>query len=432
MLVVVTLELLRSRGLRLPDPVPVVLLPVIGSALLGGIRPGLVAAAVGIAYCLFVFAGQPYVNQPDNALRVLLMAASLATAAALVGRARDRLIADRNELAARRTFARHLGEYTSALVRQPVEDVYGAIAQRIPTVITCDLVALTLADPRDSRHFVRAVQGADPSLVGVEIVAGVGVAGQAILSRDVVVADRIQPTEAGAPADPNAGSAVAAAPVIADGRVLATITVGRTVDARPFTAIEREHIGLLAGATALVLGNAELRREVSESALRDPVTGLYNRTYLDAALDQLLALRRRMKPEDRKPMGVVLFDVDGFRRLNEEHGRVAGDRVLQAIGGVLRGRFRTSDTLARVGGDGFLAVLDGADRGVTVRAAGEVRALVRELALTTPRGEPLKVSVSAGGAAFHEADPGAQAVIRTVETALDSARASGKDVIVAL
>lgn len=430
--VALVLEMLRGRGVRLPDPAPVLLLPVIASALLGGRRSGLAASAIAGVACLIYFAGPPFADQADNALRALILLLMLPSVAIMVGVTRDRLASGREELLARRLFATGLVEFTGELSEEHVEDVYAALVERVPALLACDLVALTSADRSDGRHFVRAVHGADPALVGVEIMPGVGVAGRAIRDRRVVVAERLEPAATAGAADSPTSSTVAAAPVIADRRVVASLTFGRTADARPFTPLEREWMAALAGSAGLVLRNAELRGELAESALRDPTTDLYNRTYLEAALEQLLALRRRMTPQDRRPMGVILFDIDGFRRFNEDHGRSTGDRMLHAISGVLRARFRSSDTLARIGGDGFFVVLDGATREDVTRAAAEVRERVRALPLTTTRGEPVRASVSAGCATFVDADPGAQAVIRTVEAALDTARWSGKDAIVSI
>lgn len=287
-----------------------------------------------------------------------------------------------------------------------------------------------MSDERDGRHFVRAVHGSDPVLIGVEVLPGAGVAGQAILERRLVVGERRQPVAASLDAEHVA--AAAAVPVMAGPRVRATVTLGRRGEGRPFDAVERDELEQIATAISLLLDNAELRGELAESALRDRLTGLYNRTYLDASLDQLLALRRRMKRENRPPMAVLLFDVDRFRRFNDDHGRETGDRVLRQIAAVIRERFRSSDTVARVGGDGFLVVMNGATREAAVSAATEVRSRVRELSLESSRGEPLRVSVSAGCATFEESDPGAQAVIRTVETTLETARWSGRDAIVSI
>jgi diguanylate cyclase (GGDEF)-like protein len=310
--------------------------------------------------------------------------------------------------------------------------------------VDCEMVALTIADRRDGRHVVRAVHGADASIVGTEMLPGVGVTGRAIRDGRLVSTTQLRPPggevvaagdarrASGAGTHDRGAVPVVALPILVDGRAMATLTLARRPGGRPFSDQEHGSLELIAGAIGLVLSNAELRMEMAESSLRDPLTGLSNRSFLDASLDQLLALRRRAEPGSQPPMAVILFDVDGFRRSNERYGRQTGDRILRAIGGVIRARFRASDTMARIGGDGFLVVLDGAGRDDAARAAAEVRARVRGLALTTARGEPLRVSVSAGCATFHDTDAGAQAIIRTVEAALDTARWSGTDAIVSI
>jgi GGDEF domain-containing protein len=88
--------------------------------------------------------------------------------------------------------------------------------------------------------------------------------------------------------------------------------------------------------------------------------------------------------------------------------------------------------LARIGGDGFFVVMDGATRADATRAAAAVQERVRALVLTTTRGQPVRTSVSTGCATFVHADPGAQAVVRAVEAALETARPSGKDALVSI
>lgn len=421
---------IQGRGLHLPDPLAIYLLPVVGSALLGGLRAGLVAAAIGATATLLALADPPFVTTADNAARAAAATAALIGAAALCGWVHDRLGTDQAEVRERRNFMDRMRAFLAEVGTEPLTSVYVQIAARLPEVIPCDLVAITLVDPRDGRHFVRAIHGADPGLMGVEVLPGVGVAGQAIRDRHVVVAERRQPVAA-AP-DSEEISFVAAVPIMEGPAVQAAITVGRRGEARSFSALEADLLTQVATSIALLLDNAELRAELAESALHDPLTGLYNRTYLDASLDQLLALRRRLTREDRPPMAVLLFDIDRFRRFNDDHGRETGDRVLQQVAGVLIQRFRSSDTVARVGGDGFLVVMNGATRAAAASAAAEVRARVRELPIVSARGEPLRVSVSAGCATFEEADPGAQAVIRTAEATLDTARWSGRDAIVSI
>lgn len=89
----VALELLRGKGLRVPDPAAVFLVPVAASALLGGLRVGLLAGGIAAAASLVTLADRPFVTMPDNSLRALETLVFLPAMAALVGWARDRLIA---------------------------------------------------------------------------------------------------------------------------------------------------------------------------------------------------------------------------------------------------------------------------------------------------------------------------------------------------
>ena len=94
--------------------------------------------------------------------------------------------------------------------------------------------------------------------------------------------------------------------------------------------------------------------EVSLSmALTDTLTGLYNRRYLNVHLEKLL----KQSGEQRKPIAVLMFDIDHFKSVNDTHGHGVGDEVLVAFSNRLKGRLRTFDILARTGGEEFVAVL---------------------------------------------------------------------------
>jgi diguanylate cyclase (GGDEF)-like protein len=233
------------------------------------------------------------------------------------------------------------------------------------------------------------------------------------------------------PAVPKVPPAVAV-PALNAGSVVATLTLGRASVDRAFTDDEKALLEAVAPLIGTVVANALLRGQLREASLIDPLTGLYNRAYLDAALEQLLALRRRLPAAERNDLSLIMFDIDGFRALNERHGQAVGDQVLRALAALLRQRFRASDTLARVGGDAFVVVLDGANQQAAVEAAGQVRAQLREMALGDERGNALRVSVSAGCAMFRDEAARSETILRTVEAALDTARWSGPGAVVAI
>ena len=94
--------------------------------------------------------------------------------------------------------------------------------------------------------------------------------------------------------------------------------------------------------------------EVSLSmALTDTLTGLFNRRYLNVHLEKLL----EQDGEQRKPLAVLMFDIDHFKSVNDTHGHAVGDEILKAFSNRLKGRLRSFDILARTGGEEFVAVL---------------------------------------------------------------------------
>jgi diguanylate cyclase (GGDEF)-like protein len=105
-------------------------------------------------------------------------------------------------------------------------------------------------------------------------------------------------------------------------------------------------IGAPADVRALAAGLAEL-------AVRDPLTGLYNRRFFDEALAQNIATARRYGRE----LSLVLFDLDGFKRINDTCGHQAGDDVLIAFAGILMKTARKADLVCRIGGDEFAVIL---------------------------------------------------------------------------
>jgi len=128
---------------------------------------------------------------------------------------------------------------------------------------------------------------------------------------------------------------------------------------------------------------------------------------------------------------MIMFDIDSFAVINERQGRQVGDQVLRAVATLLRQRFRASDVIARVGSDSFLVVLNGATGDTASEAAAQIRRQVRELNIANARGEPVVVSISAGCALLHDGDQ-ADALFRSVEAALETARWSGSGAVVSI
>jgi diguanylate cyclase (GGDEF)-like protein len=137
------------------------------------------------------------------------------------------------------------------------------------------------------------------------------------------------------------------------------------------------HLSELKLAEALALSEERLRtisslhEQLQEQALCDPLTGLYNRRYLDEFFSREVARAQR----EQEPIALALIDLDHFKRLNDEHGHLEGDDVLKGVAQHLLENLRTSDAVFRIGGEEFLLILPGVD-------AAEARARLQTICRT--------------------------------------------------
>jgi diguanylate cyclase (GGDEF)-like protein len=291
---------------------------------------------------------------------------------------------------------------------------------------------VTLLDRGDGRYVVRGARGVPDEVIGREIKPGEGLAGRAIRDRALVIDDAMDVSRYPASVrdlEVPALSHGAGVPLVRDGVVVGAFTIGRA-DGDGFTDLELEGLALLAGSAALAVANAFLHADVAELAVRDPLTGLFNRRHFDEALERMLAARRRERLSGWRPLSAITFDLDHFGAFNKEHGHQVGDLVLRAFAEVLRERFRATDLVARLGGEEFIVVLDGADLAQAVMAADEVRRLLaaRTVEVDDRR---LRMTVSAGCAELDATDPSRESLLRTADVALFMAKRAGRDRVVA-
>ena len=137
----------------------------------------------------------------------------------------------------------------------------------------------------------------------------------------------------------------------------------------------------------------ELHERLREQANRDPLTGLYNRRYLDTTLERDLARCHR----EGKPLSLIMIDVDHFKKFNDRYGHQAGDDCLKSVARNLQASAkRASDLAARYGGEEFMLVLADTDITTARRLAEEVRQTIESLAMPHKDSRTGKVTISAG------------------------------------
>jgi diguanylate cyclase (GGDEF)-like protein len=211
--------------------------------------------------------------------------------------------------------------------------------------------------------------------------------------------------------------------------VLGVISMGRAEAGAMFTTPELEVFALLGAHAALALANAHLVEEVSALAIRDGLTGLYNRRHFDAALDLAVARYKRRGP----PAGLaaIMFDVDHFGDFNRLHGHPAGDAALRLFGRVLQERSRSADVVARYGGEEFVVILEDCGLAEAARRAEEIRRELETRTVTGADGTSLRFTVSAGCAVLGAASTTASALIASADSRLFLAKNNGRNQVIA-
>lgn len=189
-----------------------------------------------------------------------------------------------------------------------------------------------------------------------------------------------------------------------------------------FTDTELRLVHVVAEEIALSLANVGLREILRHQAFRDALTGLYNRRFLQEALD--LELRRAIRRS--LPVAFVMLDVDGFKRVNDAHGHVAGDSVLQTVATLLQSKIRASDVLCRYGGDEFCIVMPETSLEHAAMRSDECRSAVKLLSVEWEGKVLPGITISLGVAAFPSC-PTSDVLFREADSALYSAKNSGCD-----
>jgi diguanylate cyclase (GGDEF)-like protein/PAS domain S-box-containing protein len=185
----------------------------------------------------------------------------------------------------------------------------------------------------------------------------------------------------------------------------------------------RELAREVARQIVLSLDNLKLRETLREQSIRDTLTRLYNRRYMEDSLE------RELRRADRagQPVAVIVFDLDNFKGVNDAFGHDAGDAMLQAFGEFVRVRIRAGDIACRYGGDEFVLILPGASLRDSVVRAHKLREGSRDLVVSY-KGRTLgPLTLSVGVAVFPEHGRTANDLLVAADRALYAVKQQGRD-----
>ena len=225
-------------------------------------------------------------------------------------------------------------------------------------------------------------------------------------------------------------------PLIANGDTFGTLIIQNDdclsaipdsdADSNAF-AHRRQLAATVAENVALGVANVNLRESLRLQAVRDPLTGLYNRRYMQEFLDRELHIARRK----RRPLAVMMLDLDHFKRYNDNFGHSAGDKALAAIGEIFTHCVRAAAVACRYGGEEFILILPECSlRQATVRAE-EIRSRLKDYYSQHNEQATDPLTVSIGVAAFDETTDRVDLLLNFADEALYKAKRAGRDRVVA-
>lgn len=209
-------------------------------------------------------------------------------------------------------------------------------------------------------------------------------------------------------------------PLLAQGSMLGTLVL---LDDDAIGAETRTAAIAAAEQISLAVANLRLQETLRTQSLRDPLTGLFNRRYLEVSLERDLtrAIRRN------QPLAVLMLDVDHFKRFNDTHGHDAGDALLTQFGELLMATVRSEDVACRYGGEEFTIVLQEADAALALDRAEDICRAVRTLRVGYKNHDIGPVTVSIGIASYPQHGDSPEQLLRRADRALYAAKDGGRD-----
>ena len=288
-------------------------------------------------------------------------------------------------------------------------EVLDRTAAGLERLVASQGVAIYLFDERQCQLDRRLVTHDPRCETAVESIAlGEGPLGRSLAGGEPIVEPHLCRAEA--------RGWVLALPLMAGSQQLGGVLIFQSSPGA-FSEDDRRLAEMVASQAAMAVQNARL-------ATTDGLTGLYNRRYFE----QALAFECDRAQRANRPLGLLMIDIDYFKRFNDRFGHPAGDAVLRAVAATLAGGLRRTDILARVGGEEFAAILPEEDTGAVGVAAERLRRVVEQSPRLRFEGIDLPgIRVSIGGASLAADQLSPRVLMHAADNALRRAKRSGRN-----
>jgi diguanylate cyclase (GGDEF)-like protein len=190
-----------------------------------------------------------------------------------------------------------------------------------------------------------------------------------------------------------------------------------------FSEVKQQLAQTVSDNLTLALTSLQLRETLRQQSIRDPVTGLFNRRYMEETLEREIWRAAR----SQGPVSIIMLDIDHFKQFNDTFGHEAGDVVLREIGACLRAQIRAEDIACRYGGEEFTLIMPAASIEVARHRAEHILDQVKRLAVHHHGHALGQITASLGVAMYPEHGETGEAVLAAADAALYRAKHAGRD-----
>ncbi len=308
-----------------------------------------------------------------------------------------------------------------------LEKVYQAIHRAVERLMPADTFVLTLADYQ--KKVINPVYIFDKGRRYREapIPISAGLSGHVISTGNVIHIKDIEAFEQeNSEQVRHFGTAkkvrsVLAVPIYEKERVAGVLSA-QSYQAYAYSEEDEQLLSMLANQAAIALENARLFARMREMAIRDALTGVFNRHYFFRRASYELARAQRYG----RPLGIIMLDIDHFKQINDTYGHGVGDQVLRGIAAMCQNSLRKSDILGRYGGEEFVILLPETTIDTTRFVANRLHAHLASQPIATDAGQ-VEVTVSVGITAYIPTDESLKSIFRRADQALYTAKNKGRN-----
>ncbi len=212
-------------------------------------------------------------------------------------------------------------------------------------------------------------------------------------------------------------------PITAQSKTIGMLHVQTHPPTAPLSDANQPLASAVAEQIGLALSNLQLREDLRQQAIRDQLTGLYNRYYMEASLEQELNRAQR----SGKPVSLIMLDIDHFKDFNDTYQHQAGDQLLHALGQLMINSIRAGDIACRYGGEEFLLILPETPLAAALQRAEHLRLLVKGMRLETDHHSFPPITISLGVACWPNHGLSVNDLLKAADDAMYKAKNNGRN-----